>query len=530
MAIPYRSNYKPTEEQMRLHSVVLSPLIKTEVFFGGKKGVGKSAAGLGEAFMFALKYPKSKVCIIGETLDNVKESFLVKLPNLFPDKAVSDDGKERSIYTYYEKGHSFYPSRSIVFHNGSYITLQYCANMKDALTFQGKEFNLIIIDEVTRHEEQEINIIESTLRSSIQYRVDGTSYWIPTKLVLLGNPGGPGNDWVFKKYIQPCVKKWLDIPSSRIPIETKDYIFEQKIRNHDPVTVIRRFIQGGKNPFINVAYLASLENLSEKYKKQYLDGDWAVVSGRMFFVRESQKINSEVAIRLLNKNTNFDTYISIDWGYSPSYHSAHWHAVFPSGMVITFKELYGQDLIFEDFVKEIANLTEESRLEIAATLLPHDMYRHGDKYRDDSGKVIGEMKSDVFDNYGLNPVGVMSGIAGAVALRNSKVKSSTKINMPDGTPKFLICEDECPDLLEELEAAVEDDHLDGHVSSRKRNHAIDDYGLFLTYFSDDIAPEDGLQTEEDRRKLSRIEEMIKKHDKKKKEEEAIGFNYEEYYF
>ena len=531
MAIVYKANYKPTEEQMKLHSVPLSPLIKTVVFFGGKKGVGKSAAGLGEAFMFSLKYPRSKTCIVGETLDNVKDSFLVKLPNLFPDRVKDDKGKERIIYTYYEKSHATFPSRSIVFPNGSFITFQYCSNVKDATLFQGKEFNLIIIDEVTRHEKLEIDLIESTLRSSTQYREDGTSYWIPTKFVLLGNPGGPGNDWVLKKYIEPCVERWLNIPDTKIPLKTKDYIYEQKVRGHEPIQVIQRFIQGGKNPFVNVSYLATLETLPEKYKKQYLDGDWAVVSGHMFHVRNAQKVSGEVAARLLKSNSTFETYVSIDWGYNPSYHSAHWHAIFPNKTVLTFKELYGQDLDFEEFVKEIVSRSAEAELEIVGTLLPHDMYRHGDKYRDDSGKVIGEMKSDVFDNYNLNPIGVMSGIAGIVAERNSKIRASTNANTPDGRPKFLICDEECPDLIEEMEEAVYDEIKEGHVDRNKRSHAIDDYGLFLTFYSDEVAPYDGLQTEEEIKKQSRLDNMIRIHDEKKKEMENLGFGlYEEEFF
>ena len=75
--------------------------------------------------------------------------------------------------------------------------------------------------------------------------------------------------------------------------------------------------------------------------------------------------------------------------------------------VVVFQELYGQELIFEDFVKEIARLSEG--FYISATCLPHDMFRTGDRYRDDKGKVIGETKADVFDSYNLNSISVESG-------------------------------------------------------------------------------------------------------------------------
>lgn len=517
----YSPNYKPTASQMALHDVAISPSTKTVVFWGGKKAVGKSSGGLGEAFTFALKYPKAKCVIIGESLDNVKDSFLVKLPNLFPDTYKDDNGNERRVYRYYEKSHGTFPSRCIVFENGSYITLQYCSNIQDALAFQGKEFNLIIIDEVTRHEKLEIDLIESTLRASVQFDHKGNRYWIPTKLVLLGNPGGIGNDWVLKHYIEPCVSKWSPIPGTKIPLETKDYIYHQQIPGRKPVKVVQRFIQGGDNPFINSAYLASLIKLPEKYRKQYLDGDWGVVAGKMFNVQEDQKISSVIAYKMIS-SMNPDIYISIDWGYNPSYHSAHWHAVFPNKTVITFKEVYGQNLVFDEFVKEIALQSEFYN--IVGTLLPHDMYRRGDQYRDDSGKTIGEMKSDVFAYYGLNPIGVASGTAGIVAERNSRIDSSTKTRTPDGEPKFLISED-CPDLLDELDGAIFDEIKEGHVARGKANHAIDDYGLFLTFYSDDISPIDAFQTEQEAKNLSKIEELIRKKDALKEEEGSYLMGY-----
>lgn len=524
MALTYKANYSPTPEQMALHNVPLSPSIKTVVFFGGKKGVGKSAAGLGEAFMFALKYPKSKICIIGETLDNVKDSFLVKLPNLFPDRIINNDGKDHAIYTYYEKSHATFPSRCIVFPNGSFVTFQYCANIKDALGFQGKEFNLIIIDEVTRHEKLEIDLIESTLRSSLQFNPDGTSYWIPTKLVLLGNPGGVGNDWVLKKYIEPCVAEWANIPGTKIPLKTKDNIYHQTVRGREPVKVIQRFIQGANNPYLNSGYLASLEELPDKYKKQYLDGDWAVISGHMFEVKSDQVVTEDYANTFVKRKAG-PVFISIDWGYNPSYHAAHWHMVLPNQTVLTFRELYGQDLDFDEFVKEIALMSED--VEVDTSCLPHDMYRRGDQYRDDSGKVIGTMKSDYFEYYGLNPIGVMSGTAGIVAERNSKVRASTNARTQEGRAKFLISES-CINLLEELDEAVYDEIKEGHVARGKRNHAIDSYGHFLTYYSDELAPEEGLKTQDEIVATSRLDEMIRKHDEKKSQENYGVLEFEQF--
>lgn len=521
----YTPNYKPTEQQLQLHSVPLSPKIKTVVFFGGKKAVGKSAAGLAEAFIFAQKYPKAKIAIIGETLDNVKDSFLVKLPTLFPDTAKTDDGEDFKVYRYYEKSHAHYPSRCIVFPNGSYVTFQYCSSITDALAFQGKEFNLIIIDEVTRHVELEVDLIESTLRASVQFDEKGKPYWIPTKLVLLGNPGGIGNDWVLEKLIQPCVVKWANIPKTKIPLVTADYIYEQNIPGRAPVKVIQRFIQGADNPYINSAYLASLVKLPEKFRKAYLDGDWAVIDGKMFNLKPNQKISSRQAREILSRIPH-EIYVSIDWGYNPSFHSAHWHAVFPNKSVLTFKELYGQDLIFRKFVEEIVIMSEN--MTVVGVCLPHDMYRHGDEYTDGKGKIIGEMKSDVFDYFGLPPIPIASGITGIVAERNSKVEDSTKMNLKNGEPQFLVSEDDCPNLVEEMDLAVYDEIKEGHVSRKRKNHAIDSYGHFLMYYSSDISPIISNFTEQEENKMTRLQELMQDDYEDEIEEDDFVIQYYDY--
>lgn len=526
----YTPNYKPTKEQMALHNVPLSTKYKTVVFFGGRKGTGKSAAGLGEAFRFALTYPGAKICIVGETLDNVRDSFLVKLPNLFPDSYKDPTtGKDIQIYRYYDKPHKTFLSRSIVFANGSFITLQYTSNLQEALQFQGKEYNLIIIDEVTRHLEIEISLIESSLRSSIVYD-DGVPRWIPTKLVLTGNPGGKGNDWVLEKYIKPCVAKWSNIPNTMIPLETKDYIYEQKVKNRKPVKVIQRFIQGGDNPFINEAYYASLMELPDNFQRQYLDGDWGVIAGRMFHIKKAARLSWQEADTLMKNVPDYNVYLSIDWGYNPSYHSAHFHAVFPSGVTITFAEMYGQDLIFENFVKELVLMKEELNVNLEFVLLPHDMYRRGDSYKDDSGKIIGEMKSDVFDYYGFPTLGVASGTSGIVSERNSKIDASTKTTTPEGKPKFYIVEELCPNLITEMEGAIFDEWRPGHVAKGLADHAIDDYGLFLTFYSNDIGPLHTYIEEEKEIKLSRFAQKLKEADEKYKEELEYSEQFYDDYF
>lgn len=472
--------YQPHEKQMMLHNAPASFDEISITLYGGSRGGGKSAGILADAFMFCTTYPGAKCCIIRERLDAVKQSFLDKLPTLFPQNAGG-----QQIYDYREKSSSWYPSRSIIFPNGSYITLQRVADYREALSQQGWEFHYLAIDEVTKQDERTFNYLLSTVRSTTQTNpYTGDELRIPTKVVLGCNPGGKGHKWVKRRFIDPTVVTYD--PITNAPLETKDHVEIMKTAKGD-IKVTVRFIPASykDNPFLNASYAAMLEMQDENRKKMDLYGNWDVVAGKMFDLREDQLLDPKLAFSMVDKYPeNVDIYISIDWGYKPSYHSALWHAVFEDGRVVTFKEMYGQELIFEDFVKEIKN--QSRGYNITATLLPHDMYRNGDRYRDDSGRVIGEMKSDVFDYYGLNPIGVESG-KGKVEMRYDKIHSSTRLDTADGVPIFRVSR-LCSSLIDEMNEAVYDDFNMGAIAKGCKDHAIDAYGLFLVYYSSDIAP------------------------------------------
>ena len=96
------------------------------------------------------------------------------------------------------------------------------------------------------------------------------------------------------------------------------------------------------------------------------------------------------------------------------------------------------------------------------------------------------MKSDVFDYYGLNPIGVESG-KGKVEMRYDKIHSSTRLDTSDGVPIFRVSR-LCSSLIDEMNEAVYDDFNTGAIAKGCKDHAIDAYGLFLVYYSSDIAP------------------------------------------
>ena len=177
-------NYKPTRKQILLHNAPVSYDDIWIICCGGARGGGKSANILADAFLFAQTYPGAKCIILRETLDAVKQSFLDKLPTLFPQEI---NGVR--LYEYHEKSSSWYPGRSIVFPNGSYITLQRVANYTEDKSKQGWEFQYLAIDEVTKQEERTVDYLLTCVRSAkVMNKYTGKELRIPTKVVFGTNP------------------------------------------------------------------------------------------------------------------------------------------------------------------------------------------------------------------------------------------------------------------------------------------------------------------------------------------------------
>lgn len=479
--VTVRPNYKPHQKQIMLHNAPVGYDDLWVILYGGARGSGKSAGALADAFMFAQTYPGAKICILRESLDAVKQSFLDKLPTLFPQFA---EGIQ--LYDYKEKSSSWYPSRSIVFPNGSYITLQRVANYQEAKEKQGWEFHYLIIDEVTKQEERTVDYLLTMVRSATSVnKYTGKPIKIPTKVVFGCNPGGIGHTWVKKRFIDPTVVKYDE---HYTPVQTKDIV--EEIVSPKSGKIIKRFIRFipasyKDNPFLNESYVANLMALPEHQKQMDMYGNWNVVAGKVFDLKQEQRVDPKFIARdLQNLEGHIEIFVSIDWGYQPSYHCALWHAVMPDHRVITFKILYGQQMVFEDFVKEISK--QSDGMTISATCLPHDMFRQGDRYRDEAGKIIGETKADVFEASGLAPISVESG-KGKVQMRYDKIHSAMNLRNDDGVYKFRITTD-CEDLIDELDKAVYDDSDPTKLAKASKDHAIDAYGLFLVYYSDDIEP------------------------------------------
>ena len=81
-----------------------------EVLFGGAAGGGKSHGQVLDAFIYAMKYPKSKQIIFRRTFPQLEMSIIRLALMIYP----------RSLYKYNSSKHS------ITFINGSILDFGYC--------------------------------------------------------------------------------------------------------------------------------------------------------------------------------------------------------------------------------------------------------------------------------------------------------------------------------------------------------------------------------------------------------------------
>jgi hypothetical protein len=165
------------------------------------------------------------------------------------------------------------------FPNGAWMSFAYLERDQDAQNMQGKEFTCICIEEAgTFPNWGPIAKLKATLRST---------KGIPTQLLLTGNPGGSGANWVRSRYIDPAPQGWEPIKEMNATVlpngERMEYVTE---RIYIPSRVTDNQILMQKDP----NYVARLmESGSEQLVKAWLHGDFMAIDGAFFDNFDTQK-------------------------------------------------------------------------------------------------------------------------------------------------------------------------------------------------------------------------------------------------
>ena len=183
---------------------------------------------------------------------------------------------------------------TFVFWNGARLKMGYIEKEDDIKKFMGKQYALIIFDEVTNF--QDFNIIER-MRGSLR-----NSHGFPNQLIMTGNPGGPLHNRMKMMFVDPA-------PEGDVLIE--DGYSEELGRK-----LYKCFIPSlvKDNPYISKDYVEQLKRSGTPTQvKQWLEGCWDETENAAFADLFDQNVH---VIRNFNIPKTWRLFKSYDYGSS----------------------------------------------------------------------------------------------------------------------------------------------------------------------------------------------------------------------
>ena len=225
-----------------------------EVLYGGAAGGGKSDA----AVMIPLSQvhiPHFKALILRKTYPQLTELIDKSLnyyKSAFPD-AKYNDSKHRWTF----------PS-------GATVAFGSMNHRKDRENYRGKQYDVIIFDELTHFTWDEYSFMFSRCRPS----GPGTRCFIRSTT----NPGGVGHGWVKDKFIS-CAPPMTRIVTRRTisGADGKPIVTER-----DRMFIPARVYDNQALLMNDPDYIANLAMLPEKERKAQLEGSWDSFEGQVF--------------------------------------------------------------------------------------------------------------------------------------------------------------------------------------------------------------------------------------------------------
>lgn len=290
-----------------------------EVFFGGARGGGKTESSLGDWLQHSSQYGEGAIGVFFRRKFKQLSEVVARSKQIF--------GKLGGRYNE-QKAEWTMP-------NGARLLFRYLERDSDAEEYQGHNYTRIYIEELTNFPSPApVNKLRATLRSPTG---------VPCGMRLTGNPGGPGHNWVKKRYIDPDprgfklireeeevevggVKMLVYLERVFIPSKVGD---NQLLMRNDP-TYILRLRQSGSAALV----------------KAWLEGNWDIVDGAFFDEWDPDRhvLSSKDWFPRMPKTMS--CFRAFDWGSAKPF-SVGWYGIsdghwgLPRGALIRFDEWYG---------------------------------------------------------------------------------------------------------------------------------------------------------------------------------------------
>lgn len=444
-----RVDYTPEPRQAQAHGTLVD-----ELLYGGAAGGGKSRFARAEALAFALQVAGSATLILRRSFPDLNraggmiQGLRLEVP--------------RELGSYHTT------DRTWTLRNGSTIELGYLGSDADVSNYQGAEYQLIIVDEVTQQTEFRYRYLLSRLRASGDLAQRMTAAGLRPRMIATGNPGGIGHGWVKARFIDPAPPSvvWRPAPSVEDP---------------DPGT--RCFIPARvtDNSHIDDGYKRKLDSLPDDERRALRDGDWDVYSGQRFrhFRRAIHVIDPEDLPLSLGGITRA---VGVDYGLDAPY-AALWGARLADGLIVVYREDYRPGLTPDQQARAIRDLEAPGERDIGrpvpVALDPSTWARnpHVERPAKGPGTTVvanvddapppGSIAAAYRDVLGPAVVRAHNDRLAGVALISDKLRVRD-----DGLPRLLIYST-CRNLIRTLPALPRDPKRPEDVDTKAEDHAYD---------------------------------------------------------
>lgn len=388
-----------------------------KILFGGAAGVSKSHALRWLGHALCLARPGFKVLLLRRTFKQLENSHIQ--PAMLEAPALG--GK----YTPGAAGHS----NSVQYGNDSSLKFGHCEKEGDEINYLSDEYDLILFDEETTFKEKQIVLIGSRARTS---RSDG---WNP--MVAGGtNPGGISAQYCLSHFIN----KNPD-PGQYPHYDPNDYIY----------------IAGtlDDNPYLNISYEKSLDDLPRELREAYRFGNWNIFPGQ-YWKEYKAKIHTD----FIDVPASVERFCSMDWGYSKP-GVCLWWACLPDGKLYIEDEYVFTETIASEVAKEVKRRNAQRKILVRYTAADPSMWAKGGQ----TGESISETMRKA-GLYNLRP-GKNDRVNGWQRVRHLLRLDQDDIAFVRINPK------KCPYLCRTFPQQVSDKNNEEDMDSSGEDHALD---------------------------------------------------------